>query len=142
MRKRRNPEEALDTVDVDLDSDPTEMAPWYEQFLKLSEKKREEICKTALKRIQESKPETYQFIKKYGCELVGICPSISYCLLDKSQGDTDVTYIHSFSMPTLLYWCSEGQFGFFVNANLDYNDTVLNRVKGNQVDKSIKGFTS
>lgn len=129
------------TIELDESADPSELAPWYKQVLQLPEKKRLEISEIALRRVKEAKPEAYNFIKKFNCHLVGLCPSIDYTLLKKSDGDLDVTFIHAFSMPTLLYWCADGGFGFFVNANLDYNDTVLNRVSGNKRDDSIKGFT-
>lgn len=131
-----------DMIEFDEDADPSELAPWYKQFMKLDEKKRRHIAESALLQVKVAKPEMYQFIKKFGCKLVGITPRIEYACLNKGDGDLDVTYIHSFSMATLLFWCDAGKFGFFVNANLDYDDTVLNRVKGNKKDRSIKGFTA
>jgi hypothetical protein len=72
---------------------------------------------------------------------VGVTPRIVYTLADSSDGESlDVSWIHSFSMTTLLFWCDQGQFGFFVNPNLDFNETVLNKVKGNP-KTSLKGFT-
>ena len=131
----------LESVEIDYheESDPQVFALWYKQFLGLPEKTKKEIIEKALIRIQDTKPDTYQFIKKFKCELVGVSPRLEYSM-PKSQ-DGDVTWIHSFSMPTLLYWCPEGGFAFMVNANLDYNDTVLNRQKGNRKE-GIKGFTA
>lgn len=132
-----------DVIEFDEEADPTKLAPWYDQLLKLDEKSRAAVASKAMKLIQNSKPETYKFIKKFGCKLVGITPRVEYALLKEGEvGDMDVTYVHSYSMPTLLFWCDEGKFHFSVNANLDYNDTVLNRVRGNVRDRSIKGFTA
>lgn len=134
--------EVADHVEVDLDSSsPPEVVLWYQQLLKLGEKKRREIAEKALERIKASKPDAHEFIRKFGCELVGICPQIDYTLIFEKDGELDVTFQHPFSMPTLLYWCESGGFGFFINANLAYNDTVLNKVAGNKVDKGIRGFT-
>lgn len=131
-----------DVIEFDEDADPTEIAPWYEQFLNLPEKQRIEVVNKAMKLLEQSNPDTYRFIKKFRCKLVGITPRVEYALVKKSDGgDTDVSYVHSYSMPTLLFWCDEGKFHFSVNPNLDYNDTVLNRVKGNRRDREIKGFT-
>lgn len=147
MKKRnlRIPETDIDideTLDVDVESsDPRGVAPWYAQLLKLDARKRKAVVDTALKRIKESKPEAFEFIRKFDCELVGITPGVEYTLVSDAQGELEVTFVHPYSMPTLLYWCKQGGFGFFVNANLEYNDTVLNRIAGNKVDKGIRGFT-
>jgi hypothetical protein len=128
---------------IDLERDefnPGSFAPWYEQLMLFEEKKRLAICRTALKRLKENRPETYQFIKDGRCKLVGIAPSIEYTLVEKSEGDLDVTFSHAFSMPTLLYWHPKGKIAILVNANLEFNNTVLNKVRGNK-SESIRGFT-
>lgn len=130
-----------DFIEIDENADPTEFPLWYKQMMKLPQKKRQDIVNVAMVRIKETKPETYKFIKEHRCRVVGLCPAIEYALVDKSEGDIDVTWIHGFSLPTLLFWHPKGDFGFFVNANLKYNDTVLNKIKGNNVDKNIRGFT-
>lgn len=126
-----------DFIEIEEDGDPQDLPPWYEQFLKLSPRQRDEVVKDAVKKIRLEKPETYEFIKKFRCELVGVSPRVEYGLLNKDN----TTYIHPYSMPTLLYWCPRGGFHFSVNVNLRYNDTILNKVAGNRRDKSIKGFT-
>lgn len=133
----------IDGEVMDLDQDnfePGTFAPWYSQLMKFDRKKRKQIVETALKRLRDSRPETYAFIKQSRCRLVGLCPAIDYTLISKDQGEIDVTFSHAFSMPTLLYWHPRGKFAFIVNANLEYDDTVLNKVRGNKVE-SIKGFT-
>jgi len=124
----------------DSEHTPNSVAPWYDQFTKLSDGKRSLIAKTALRNLEEAKPEVADFIHKYKCELVGLQPRVEYALFDSRAGDTDVSWVHSFSMPTLLYWSKKLKLGFFVNANLEYNDTVLNKVKGNK-KQSLQGFT-
>lgn len=119
------------------EGDPMDLAPWYVQLSKLDPRKRKRTVETAMQRIRETKPTTYEFIKNFRCELVGIMPRIEYMLVNDSEGDT---YVHSFSMPTLLFWCPKGEFSFFVNANLKYNDTVLNSIEGN-TKENIRGFT-
>ena len=147
MSKRKNPVTEFDfsedemVIDTKESADPTEFPLWYQQFMKLDEKKRKEITKTALERIKQSKPDAYYFITRFKCKLVGVTPQIAYALDSSKEGDTEVTWIHGYSMPTLLYWCPAGRFGFFVNANLDYDETVLNSVKGNK-KQGIKGFTA
>lgn len=128
-------------IDFDDSRDPHEFPPWYTQFLKLPEKKRLEMVNRALEKVKAEKPETYSFIDKFSCELVGVTPRIEYALCKSSEGDLDVTWVHGYALVTLLYWCADGGFGFFVNANLEFNDTVLNKVKGNEKQK-LKGFTS
>ena len=123
-----------------MSGDPHELAPWFEQLLKLDERKRRALKDKALELIQKSKPEAYDFIRKFKCELVGFCPRVEYTMVEDRMNDIDITWIHPFSIPTLLYWCKQGQFGFFVNANLSYNESVLERVPGNKVE-DLKGFT-
>lgn len=131
-------------VEVDYDESkivPDAYAPWYEQFMQLSQSNREKIAKEAMRRIENEKPEVAYFLEKVGYELVGIQPRVEYALITETKGDPiDVTWIHSFSMPTLLFWCKQIKAGLFVNANLDYNDTVLNKVSGNK-RQSLRGFT-
>ncbi|NJM09358.1 MAG: hypothetical protein HC883_00200 [Bdellovibrionaceae bacterium] len=128
-------------VDIDHNEDPTKLPLWYEQLLRLDERSREHVKENALKRLRAIKPDTYEFIKKFKCELIGISPRVEYVLLKESEGDIDVTFIHPYSMPTLLFWCPAGEFHFSVNANLKFNDTVLNNVKGNKIDRKIRGLT-
>lgn len=135
-------DQLLEGIQIEHSGDPNDFPLWYKQFSELDEKKRKKFAELALKRVKAAKPEAYEFIQKFRCELVGISPNISYALIkDEGPDSLSVTWVHGFSMPTLLYWCKQGGFGFFVNANLDYNDTVLNRVEGNKVDPTIKGFT-
>jgi hypothetical protein len=141
MRFHKNPDQETVEVDYEESTDPHEIALWYQQFVNLPEKKRKEIAEKAMMKIQDAKPDTYQFIKKFKCELVGVSPRIEYSLVDRREGDLEGTWIHSFSLPTLLFWCPDGKFSFFVNANLDFNDTVLNRQKGNK-KQQLKGFTA
>lgn len=129
-----------DEFEIDDKTPPEDLAPWFKQFLKLDTKKREAFAQKVMDRLYSEKKEAYEFIRKFNCELVGISPRIVYTLVDAPDGELDVTWIHSFSMPTLLFWCKQGGFGFFVNPNLNYDDTVLNKVKGNK-QQSIKGFT-
>jgi len=129
-------------VEIDHNSDPAELPPWYDQFLKLDESQREDVMKRAMDMIKKAKPETYRFIQKFDCELAGISPRVEYAVLKNEEGDMSVTYVHAYSMPTLLFWCPAGEFHFSVNANLKYNDTVLNNVDGNKIDRNIRGFTS
>lgn len=129
-------------VEVDENTDPSEYPLWYKQYLKLNEDERKKIESIAMKRIKEAKPESYAFIKKFRCKVVGITPRTEYSLVLDSEGEANVTYVHKYSMPTLLFWCPQGQFHFSINANLKYNDTVLNDIKGNKIDKNIRGLTS
>lgn len=143
MKRVRNPTVEIDGELIEIPSDefnPTQFAPWYQQLMNLDEKSRRQIVAVALKRIQDVRPETYRFIKKFGCKLVGITPSLEYTLTKAHEGELDITFSHAFSMPTLLFWCPAGKFFIQVNANLEYNDTVLNKIKGNK-KQSIRGAT-
>jgi hypothetical protein len=147
MRRRKNPEMELADpefgeviVDTDDAHGVTDYAPWYKQLTKLDDQKRKEIIQKTLLQIKESNSDMYKFIKNNSCELVGICPEISYVLCDTKEGDTKVTFVHGFSMPTLLFWCERAKFAFFINPVLEYNDTVLNKQRGNKPEK-LQGFT-
>ena len=120
---------------------PLNQSLWFKQFLLLSEEKRRKIKDKVLSSLKEYKPNTYKFILKFKCELVGLCPKIEYALLNSNEGEINCTWIHHFSGPTMLFWCDEGEFGFFVNPNLSYNDSILNKIEGNKQDSLIRGFT-
>jgi len=128
-------------IEVDETRDPNEWPLWYDQYSKLDESKKKAMAKRALEQIKEAKPETYNFIQKFKCEIVGVSPRVEYALSNSNEGDTNVTWVHSFSMPTLLFWCPAGAFGFFVNPILDFNDTVLNKIDGNPKQRGLRGFT-
>jgi len=130
-----------DVIEIDENADPAEFPPWYNQMMKLSNAKRQEMVAIAMKRLKVNKPDTFDFIKSSKCKLVGIAPAIEYSLSDKKEGEIDVTFVHGFSIPTLVFWHPEGKFAIVVNANLEYDDTVLNKIPGNNVDREIRGVT-
>jgi hypothetical protein len=99
--------------------------PWYEQVMRLEPSKRDEVSAKALEKIKEAKPEAFNFIQKFGCKLVGFIPNVAYTMPNDQEQNSDVTFIHDFSQTTLLYWCSDGGFAFFVNASLKYNANGL-----------------
>lgn len=130
--------EIVETTHKEID--PREYPLWYKQLFSLDSKKRKQIVATLLESIKKEKPEAYKFIKSTGCKLVGVQPRIEYAIMDSSEGDTSCTWIHGFSMSTLLFWCDEGGFGLFINPILHYDDTVLNKISGNK-KQNIRGFT-
>jgi hypothetical protein len=129
------------SVDYIDNRDPSDFPPWYEQFMRLSDDKKKVIVERALEQIKEAKPEVYKFIKQFKCRLVGVQPNVQYALASSKEGNAEVTWVHAFSLPTLQFFCPEGKFGFFVNANLDHDDTVLNHIKGNKTQK-VRGWTA
>lgn len=94
---------------------------WYKQLINLNAEKRQKAIDNAMDRIKRAKPEAYKFIEQFKCELVGITPNISYSMPDENEQDLRVTFIHDYSQTTLLFWCKQGGFGFFINAALDHN---------------------
>lgn len=142
MKYKKNMRESDDVYEFEVkERNPLDLSHWYKQLLQLPEEKRQQLAEKALLAVKKVKPDTYDFIKKFKCELVGITPEIKYCLIDSSLGETDCTWIHAYSGPTLLYWHPIGKFGFFVNAELNFNDSILNHIEGNKKDDLIKGFT-
>lgn len=129
------------SVDYIDNRDPSEFPPWYVQFIKLSDDKKKAIVDRAMAQIKEAKPDLYSFIRKFKCQLVGVQPNLQYALTSARDGNTEVTWVHAFSLPTLQFFCPEGKFGLFVNANLDFNDTVLNHIEGNRSQK-VRGWTA
>lgn len=130
-----------DIIEIDEDVSPSELPSWYKQFIDLPEKTRKLIVSRAWDHLNETKPDTYEFLKGQRCKLVGVAPSVAYALCKEKDGDIDVTFIHSFSIPTLLFWHPAGEFAILVSANLKYDDSVLNKIRGNRHDKDIRGFT-
>jgi hypothetical protein len=132
---------SADTIEVNFNTNPNRYPDWHWQLLSLPEKNRQKIISRIMNNLKEAKPDCYEFIKKFSCQVVGIQPRVEYVLGDESNGgDMNVTYVHTFSMPTILFWCPEGGFGFFVNPNLMYDDSVINHTANNP-KKLIKGFT-
>jgi hypothetical protein len=127
---------------VDFDAPPEQLPLWYAQMKELSASKRAELTQRVLARIKKAKPEAYAFIKSMRCPLVGFMPSVQYTLAapDARGADLEVDWIHALGSTTLLFWCKQGGFGFFINENLDYDDTVLNKTRGNSKQR-LRGFT-
>lgn len=96
-------------------------APWYSQLIRMDETKRIEAVDKALDKIKRAKPEAFKFIEDFRCELVGFIPNVSYTMPNAKEQSLEVTFVHDFSQGTLLYWCKQGGFAFFINAGLDYN---------------------
>jgi len=94
---------------------------WYKQLFKLPESKRIEIQKKALELIKEGKPDAYEFITKFKCKVMGFAPNLTYTKPDNSEGYLDVNFVHPFSQPTLLFWCENGGFAFYINVSLGVN---------------------
>lgn len=130
-----------EVIEIDEDMNPAELPSWYKQFIDLPEDVRKKVIRKAWDYLKEAKPDTYEFLKAQRCRMVGVIPQVAYALCKEDEGDIDVTYIHSFSIPTLLFWHPAGEFAIMVNANLKYDDTVLNKIRGNKRDKDIRGFT-
>jgi len=144
-RLKKNPEIEIGdigtfTVDVDESKDPHAWPLWYQQFMRLSESQRAKIADRAISILKDTKPETYEFIKQMKCELVGLSPRVEYAMVKGDASELEVTWVHSFSGPTLVYWCELGKFSLQVNGVLDYNDSVLNRIEGNP-KSTLRGFT-
>lgn len=148
MVKNKSQEKKKLVIDLDgemvetnyKEINPKEYPLWYKQLFSLDEKKRKQTVSKIMDTIKESKPEAYEFIKRMNCKLVGVQPKIEYSLVSSNEGELNCTWIHGFSMVTLLFWCEEGQFGFFINPILNYDDSVLNSIDGNK-RQFIKGFT-
>jgi hypothetical protein len=120
MKTRRNFRDTRIDENISCENTP----PWYDQLIKLDEAKRKQAYEQAMKRILQAKPDTYEFINKMRCELIGFMPNVSYTMPNDNENSLDVTYIHDFSQYTPLFWCKQGGFAFFVNASLKYNDGV------------------
>lgn len=98
--------------------------PWYEQLIRFDESKKEIAAKLALDKIKKAKPDAYKFITANKMKLVGFMPNVAYNMPDDSKDALDVTFIHDFSQYTLLYWCEDGGFAFFINASLKFDDDM------------------
>lgn len=125
---------------VDFDSPPGAMPLWYEQVKRLPENKRRELAERVLERIRLTKPDAYASIKKMKMPRIGFVPEITYTLISGDDQERQADWIHAFGSQTLLFWCKQGGFGIFINENLDYDDTILNRTRGNP-KQTLRGFT-
>lgn len=114
-RARRNLRQSEEKISCEV------VPPWFKQLTELDEPFRKNAVAQALARIKESKPDAYKFITENRCELVGFIPNVVYTMPHDEEDNLDVKYLHDFSQYTLLYWCKQAGFGFFINASLKYN---------------------
>ena len=129
-------------IDVYTPGDPMELPAWYEQYLELDSSGKKAVLSNALRMLKKGNPDTYEVLMKEGWKLVGLTPHIAYAADPRreSREDQSTTWVHGFTIPTLVFWHDDFSAGLFVNANLRYNDSVLNHLPGNSRE-SIKGFT-
>ena len=121
--------------------DPNSFSPWYDQLLKLdNEKDRVRIYNWTMKQLEKQKPEAARFIRDNNCILVGFMPKVEYTLIKESDGELRAMWSHDFSIATPLFWSKKKKCGIFTNALLDFNDTVLNKIRGNPKQR-LHGFT-
>ena len=117
-----------------------ESVPWYEQLQKIDDSKFKEIEDKFFNLLKKHKRETLAFIVQYKPEILGFIPRIEYTMVKDDQNDINTVWVHPFSLPTMCFWSKQGKFVFFVNANLDHNESVLSSVPGNNV-QPLRGFT-
>lgn len=134
--ERSELEAGLKPVKVELD-DPV---LWYIQQENFDSDKLKQNYEKAFTLINNSKRDTAAFIRTYRPDFLGFVPRIEYTMVTDDLTDVNTVWIHPFSLPTLLFWSHQGGFAFFVNANLDHNESVLAKVAGNRLNP-LRGFT-
>lgn len=130
---------------------------WAVTFLYMSVKRRSADVKTAIrgfwnrierltaeKEINQDMLECINTIMD-NSELVGIAPNVSYMMVKGDKEEMESMWVHAFSVPTLLLKVKGTPMLVMVNANLEYNDSVLTKIKHNEYHeelmKTLKRYT-
>jgi hypothetical protein len=130
---------------------------WAITFLQMSVKRRMKDVETAIsgywnrinhlsekKQINKDMIECINAIME-NSELVGIAPQVSYMMVEGSKEELQSIWVHPFSVPTLLLKVKNAPMLIMVNANLDYNDSVLTKIEHNEYHdelmKTLKLYT-
>jgi len=114
---------------------------FWEEFLTYSEKEREECMKIALESIRDFKKgrpsaegeELVDELQSDDMELIGMVPNLFYFRISSSdKADLESLWVHPFSMFTLAYKHKKLPFIILSNGNIEYNKSILARLKGNR----------
>jgi hypothetical protein len=114
---------------------------FWEDFSKYGKKQRAEIHNEALdiltiytgRPTEEGKKLTETFRDSGEYRFIGMVPLIYYFrVTSSSSDDLKAMFEHPFSLTTMAYAHKTHPVIILSNANIEYNDTVLRKIKGNE----------
>ena len=119
---------------------------WVRDLLSFPVSARKKVRRIILKGIlnfKKGKPsqEANEFIdglKKNG-QFIGFATNVSYVMEDSpNDEELNALWVHPFSEPTLLYKLKGLPVLIVTNPNIEYNDSVLNKIDNNNFNKELK----
>lgn len=114
---------------------------FWQEFINYPEEDREECLKIALESIRDFKkgrpsPEGEDLIAELQSdemEFIGMVPNLFYFRVNSDdKQDLESLWVHPFSLHTLAYKHKNLPFIVLSNANIEYNKSVLSKIKGNK----------
>ncbi len=119
---------------------------WVKDLLSFPVLARKKIRRLVLKGIlnfKKGKPseeaiELIEGLKKNG-QFIGFATNISYVMENSPYDDElDSLWVHPLSEPSLLYKLKGLPVLIVTNPNIEYNDSVLNKIEYNKFNKELK----
>lgn len=118
---------------------------WFENLIENAPAEdRQKIVHLVMKNLYDSKTkadqELYEEIQAGKYKLIGICPRISYALVEGNKEDLDAEWLHPFGVFTLLFKHGSSGHLIIVNPALRLDDSVINQTSGNK-KYGVRGIT-
>lgn len=119
---------------------------WVADMLSFSVTARKKIRRMVLEGIfnfKRGKPskeaaDFVNYLKQEG-QFVGFATNMSYIMENsKYAEELDSIWIHPLSEPSLLYKIKDMPILIVTNPNIEYNNTVLNKLEGNKYNKILQ----
>ena len=119
---------------------------WVRDMLTFSISARKKIRRLTLDGILKFKDgketkEARELIEgfKNNSQFIGFATNISYIMENsKHEEELESIWVHALSQPSLLYKVKGLPVLIVTNPNIDYNNSVLNKIDGNEFNKELK----
>jgi hypothetical protein len=114
---------------------------FWQEFINYPEEDREECLKIALESIRDfekGRPsregeKLIKWLQDDDMEFMGMVPNLFYFRVNSdNKEDLETMWVHPFSLHTLAYKHKTLPFIVLSNANIEYNKSVLTKLKGNK----------
>jgi hypothetical protein len=123
---------------------------WVKDLLNFPVSARKKVRKMVLdgiKNFKKGKPskeaeEFLELLKQEG-QLVGFATNITYVMESaKYDDELESIWVHPLSEPSLLYKIKDMPILIVTNPNIEYNDSVLNKIEQNKYNKVLRKVVS
>lgn len=127
----------------------TEFLKFWKDFFQFSPRERKMARQIATEELityrqgipTEDGQDLYEFVTDEDMVFIGFVPFISYIKENsRVSEELEALWVHPFSQYTLLFFHKRYHMMVMVNSNLDFNDSKLRKIVGNEKLKVLQGI--